>query len=143
MDHRTKEFTFYDKDGKEVKLSSRRYSDEVEEILENRFGAEGLQRLASSNNDGINIRFKDAKEDLPKLLTGEGLESVDWGYDFDAIVDVYLFFIQYKRNATLRQLEQYKGTIASGIETIQTILSSIPEGISPLLNSGITPNKSS
>lgn len=142
MDHKTKDFIFYSKDGKEVKLSSRRYSSEIERILENRFGIDGLQKLAQSNRLEKDIRFSEALEDLPKLLTGNNMEKVDFGYDFDVIMEVYLFFIHYKRNAMLRQLEQFKETIASNIETVQKLLSSIQGNISPLMNSGTIPNKS-
>lgn len=141
MEHKIKDFIFYTKDGKSVTLTSRRYSEQIEQVLENRFGADNLVRLASTNKMEHPIRFSEAKEDLPKLLTGSDIDKVDFGYDFDVIVEAYLFFIHYKQNATLRQLEQYKETLASNIETIQKLLSSIPGNISVMQNSGTTPNK--
>lgn len=140
MDHRQKQFTFFDTDGKEIILTSRRFSHNVEQLLEKRFGRDVLTQFAKTHSLDFDVTFDQAKEDLPKLLQGEGIEKVDWGYDVDPIMEVYLFFIQYKSNAQLRLLESERNSLVSNLEILKKITSSIPEDILKALTSGTIPN---
>lgn len=130
MDHRVKTFVFITGSGGEVKLTSRKYNFQLEEVIKKRFTEELLTQYAEKGELNFNIELDHVREDFPKLLVGDKLEDIDWSeQDYDEIISVYLFFIQYRKNAVLRLLEQEHQTLASALETLKKTIDLMSQGI--------------
>jgi len=128
MDHKQKTFTFVTKNKKQVTLTSRKYTFEIEEVLVKRFGKEKLDKIFADQNIDFNFSLKDVEEDFPKLLIIPAKTSIDYKtQDFDELLKVYAFFLLYKKNATLRELEFNNETLALAIQQAQTVLASMPQ----------------
>lgn len=140
MQHAQKQFQFTDKKAKLQKFESRKFTFEVDEYLKKRFGNDYSEKLDSNKSHEISISLKDAEKDLPFLLVGFKTSQIDlMKQDYDEILKVYAFFLMYKKNAVLRELEYNNETFAYTIEQAKQILSSMPELISQLTNSGTIP----
>lgn len=110
--------------------------------LVNRFGEEALEKFNKTGVLDKDIKLSDIEEDFPKLLKGKGIRSIVWKEQiYDTLLEVYVFFIKYKRNALLRNIESEKEMLASNLETLQTIISSLPENILQKLNLENTKSK--
>ncbi|HBO60554.1 TPA: hypothetical protein DD449_02640 [Candidatus Berkelbacteria bacterium] len=148
MEHKIKTFTFTTKiKGKDAacRVSTRKYTFEIEEVLVKRFGKEKLDKIFADQSIDFNFSLKDVEEDFPKLLQFEvdgatskvsskrganlgGFSSIDFKtQDFDELLKVYAFFLLYKKNATLRELEFNNETLALAIEQARTVLASMPQ----------------
>jgi len=145
MDHKIKTFTFVTKNKKQVTLTSRKYTFEIEDVLVKRFGKDKLDKIFADQSIDFNFSLKDVEEDFPKLLQFEtglvtskvsskrgsnlgGFASINFKeQDFDELLKVYAFFLLYKKNATLRELEFNNETLALAIEQARTVLASMPE----------------
>lgn len=142
MNHKTEIFKFKDSKSKVVELKTVDYTFEVYEILVNRFGEEALEKFNKTGVLDKDIKLSDIEEDFPKLLKGKGIRSIVWKEQiYDTLLEVYVFFIKYKRNALLRNIESEKEMLASNLETLQTIISSLPENILQKLNLENTKSK--
>jgi hypothetical protein len=133
MTHATEKFKFVDVDGNVVEFESTPYSFDLEEkVLVNRFGKEKIEEFANTHALNFKIKLDHIKEDFPKLLQGD-LSRIDFskqsGEYYDELRRVYCFFLEYDSNAQLRLSEALKKTLASNIETLKTIMNSMPESI--------------
>jgi len=128
MNHKQKEFSFINKNGKEVKFLTRTFTFEIDEYLRERFGPDYSSKITSEKNYQIEISLEDAKKDFPILLNGFNEKEIDLAkQNYDDILKVYAFFLMYKNNAILRELEFNNETLALVIEQTKTILSLMPE----------------
>ncbi len=132
MIHKRKEITLINSQGKPVKFLTAEFNFEVDEYLKARF--------PKLDADEITIDLSDAEKDFSKLLIDEkGREFNDKIHkidlkkqDYDLILSVYAFFLRYKKNAYLRQLQYNNETLAFEIEQAKKILTSMPEIISAI-----------
>lgn len=142
MNHATQTFKFKDPKSKVVELKTVDYTFAVYEILVNRFGEEALEKFNKTGVLDKDIKLSDIEEDFPKLLKGKGIRSIVWKEQiYDTLLEVYVFFIKYKRNALLRNIESEKEMLASNLGTLQTIINSLPENILQKLSLGNTKSK--
>lgn len=132
MTHRQKEFVLIGRSGKPVRFLSAPFCFEVDEYLRERFNTQEEREIV--------IDLKDAERDLPVLLIDEKGDSFDCErhdidlrkQDYDVILLVYGFFLGYKRNAYLRQLQYSSETLAFEIEQAKKVLNLMPEIISAM-----------
>lgn len=125
--HKEKEFTFISTTNKAVNVKTKLYNFEIEEYLTKRFGKEKLQSINTENAVDFDIALEDVKKDFPVLLNIPQKVKIDYKtQDYDVILSVYAFFLMYKKNAMLRQLEYNNETVALAIQQAQTILASMP-----------------
>lgn len=145
MNHDIERFCFADKSQKEVVVSSKPYSFEIEEVLVKRFGRDVLDRYAKTHNLKFDITLKEVEEDFPQLLDGN-LKRIDWkkqsGKHFDEMMRVYYFFLEYKLNAQLRALTSQEEILRSSLETMKQVLNLMPESFLDELKLMATVNKS-
>lgn len=138
MEHKIEIFNFKDVTGNDVKVSSKPYNFKLEKILTNRFG---LDILKSFSNDGTfdsEVNLSAVTEDFPKLLKLDDLQ-INWeDQDFDEIERVYLFFVQYKRNAKLRALKSQEEILRLNMEGLTEMLNSIPKTIFQKTNENVS-----
>lgn len=140
MQHKAKEFTFIDKSKKEVICKTLPYCFETEDVIRDRIGIENFNKYQQSGKLDFEISLNAVKEDFPKLL--ENTEDIDWQIqDFDSIQDVYFFFLRYRKNAALNRLTSEKETLLSNLESLQTLLNSLPENLLKKLNFNYTSDK--
>lgn len=134
MKHAVAEFTLIGKNGKEVKVKTREYSFEVEDIIRDRIGDEKFNAYQTTGKLELNLTIKAVEEDLPRLLLGS-INNIDWRkQNYDTLQEIYFFFIRYRKNATLRRLEYEKETLLSNLDMLGKIISSMPETILTKLN---------
>ncbi len=125
--HKKKTFQFVDSNGTPVELESVDWTFEIEEILTNRFGKDVFQKLNSGERFEFDLKLNDIEEDFPLLLANS--ENISWKkQDYDNCLRVYHFFLTYKRNAWLRQLD-YEGKttvsiLRNAMEQMEKILES-------------------
>lgn len=112
MDHKQRTFQFADNTQKVVELKSKKYNFKIEEVLTNRFGKEILDEFAKSHKLNFNLQLEHVIEDMPKLLK-DIPENFNWDeVDYEDLLSVYFFFITYKENAFLREIEKDKQMLA-------------------------------
>lgn len=129
MVHKQKQFKFKSNDGKEVVLTSKPYTFKTEQVIVDRIGHSKFDKFQETHRMDHNFTLPDIEEDLPRLLNGE-VNSVDWGeQDYDEMLSVYTFFLSYKENAYLRQLESEQKTIASTLKEVKDLVSSLESGL--------------
>lgn len=144
MDHKTISVKLLTKDGESKELTSNYYNFEIEDILVDRFGADKLKKLHETGKLDFNLTLEDVEEDIPHLLHDYNQHNIDLRKsDFDEILRIYSFFVLYKRNALLRQMQSERETLASNLEQLEVILNSMPQDVLTKLNSKIMTNKSS
>ena len=137
MDHYTEKFKFIDIHGAEREVESVPYSFKIEKILVERFGQESIDEFLKTHVFNHRLKINEVQEDMTRLLELGDFEidfTLQEGKYFDELKRAYFFFIEYDSNASLRQSQQLKETLASSIATLKTTLSSMPEGFSPDLN---------
>lgn len=139
MNHETKQFIFCDSDGKEIKVTSKKYSFKLQGILEKRFGKDALEKYNKTGILDADITLENAIQDMPKLLVGK-IDKIDFAEEYDEIISVYTFFLRYKKNAFLRQLQSDREMLASNLEILTTTLNSMPKDILKTLKSKVFPN---
>jgi|GEM_PF-2164958 len=132
MTHKTKRFTFLNSEGESIEVTNKQYCFEVEDVLKNRFGE--YDDLLNQTDIELNISLEDVEADFPKLLE-LGDNKIIWRkQDYDTLLEVYGFFLLYKRNAIVRLLTSNKEMLASEVEKAKAILRSMPELISQSMN---------
>ena len=132
MTHKTKKFTFLNSEGESIEVTTKQYCFEVEDVLKNRFGE--YDDLLNQTDIELNISLEDVEADFPKLLE-LGDNKIIWRkQDYDTLLEVYGFFLLYKRNAIVRLLTSNKEMLASEVEKAKAILRSMPELISQSMN---------
>lgn len=111
-------------------FKSKKYNFKLEQVLIDRFGKDVLDDFSKTHNLNFNLNLEHVRADLPKLLENVP-DDFDWtDADYDAILDVYFFFISYKENALLRQVQSEKeilafltAALAKDLDLTQTVLS--------------------
>ena len=132
MDHQQRTFQFAVNGGKIVELKSRKYNFKLEHVIINRFGKEVIEEFNKTHKLNFNLQLEHAIEDMPKLLE-DIPNDFDWSDpDYDSILEVYFFFIQYKENAFLRHVELNKQILASLNGMVMETLASVQANTSKL-----------
>jgi len=107
MEHKREKFIFTNKQNKPISLITRKFTFEVDEFLESRF-----PKYSSGESMDLPIKLSDVNQDFKFLLEGK-TENINWAkQDYEGILQVYAFFLTYKKNAFLRQLEYRDETLA-------------------------------
>lgn len=96
--------------------------------------------------EDINISIDDVREDFKVLLQdnegnpfNEKYHNIDLKkQDYDLILQVYAFFLQYKKNAYIRQLQYNNEQLNLEIERAKQILEKIPELINQIISKQTT-----
>lgn len=144
MDHKTISVKLLTKDGESKELTSNYYNFEIEDILVDRFGADKLKKIHETGKLDFNLTLEDVEEDIPHLLHDYNKHNIDLRKsDFDEILRIYSFFVLYKRNALLRQMQSERETLASNMEMMTKVLNSLPKEVLEKLNSKIMTSSSS
>jgi hypothetical protein len=129
------EVILVDKKKKPIKFLTASFNFEIDEYLRERFGL----------NDGeIVISLVDAELDFGRLLVdknGKGFSQQIHGIDlkkqdYDLILSVYAFFLKFKKNAYLRQLQFNNETLAFEIEQAKKVITLMPEIILAIQKKG-------
>ncbi|NWF89094.1 MAG: hypothetical protein HXY50_06480 [Ignavibacteriaceae bacterium] len=138
MDHAQSKFKFTVQD-KVVEFKSRKYNFKLEKIIIDRFGKDVIDEFNKTHKLNFNLQLEHAIADMPKLLE-DVPNDFDWTEpSYDEILEVYFFFIQYKENAFLKQIELNKAMLALLNESVTEILNSSQANISKLKTSMPTP----
>ncbi|MBU1096840.1 MAG: hypothetical protein KKB34_10200 [Bacteroidetes bacterium] len=128
QNHREQEFYFTGKNGKPLKVVSKPFTFEVEDMLKDRFGQDVFEKVNSGSRFEFDVKPEHIKEDMPCLLTG--FDKVDQKKTvYDQWLEVYHFFLTYKRNAWLRQLKQEMTTTALTLEKAEQLLALVQKNI--------------
>lgn len=140
MQHKTKEFVFVDKNKKEITCKTVPYCFEIEDAIKARIGVENFNKYQHTGKLEFEISLEAVKEDFQKLL--ENTENIDWRVqEYDSIQEVYFFFLRYRKNAAMNRLTLEKETLLSNLESLQTLLNSLPENLLKKLNFNYTSDK--
>lgn len=135
MQHEQRVFQFADNEGNPVELKSKKYNFKIEEVLINRFGKAVLDDYSKSHNLNFNLTLDHVKEDFPKLLDDIPNDFDFSEPDYDSILEVYFFFINYKENALLRQVQFKKEMLALLNQALEENLDSVQKNLSSMQSS--------
>jgi len=132
--HKKLEISFFNKNNEAVQFQTVTYTFEIDEYL------------AKYKDEEINISLDDVKKDFQVLLKDIDGKPFDEKYhqidlskqDYDLILQVYAFFLQYKRNAYIRQLQYNNEQLNLEIERAKQILEKIPELINQIISKQTT-----
>lgn len=132
MTHKTEKFQFAANGGKVVTLVSKKYCFEIENRFKEMIGEDKFNAFQKDNTIDIEITLEQVEKHFPRLLDFEGEEQkINWeDQDYDEIMRVISFFLRYRKNAQLRQLESQKEMIALTIEMMKKLMSLSPEDLS-------------
>jgi len=132
MTHKTEKFQFAANGGKLVTLTSKKYCFEIENRFKEMIGEDKFNAFQKDNTIDIEITLDQVEKHFPRLLDFEGEEQkINWeDQDYDEIMRVISFFLRYRKNAQLRQLESQKEMIALTIEMMKKLMSLSPEDLS-------------
>lgn len=133
MTHNTQKFTFAGNGRKPVTFVNKKYCFEVENLFKEMIGEDKFNAYQKDNSVDLELSQDSIEKYFPLLLELEdnGNDKIDWDLqDYDEILKVVSFFLQYRKNAALRQLESQKQTIASTLEMMMKILNLKPEDLS-------------
>jgi len=122
LEHKREKYIFRNKQNKPVSFITRPFTFEVDEYLEKRFPN------YSSGATELTLKLTDVKKDMEYLLDGK-TSNVAWEkQDYEDIMKVYAFFLTYKKNALLRQLEYNDSTLAMATNlALKMMTTSIPQ----------------
>ena len=126
MTHNTEKFLFADNAQKEVALTTKKWCFDLEKIFIEMIGREKYEQYQKDKTIDLDLQLNKVATYFPLLLDGPtekfNFKKINWGkQDFDTILSVVTFFLQYKKNATLRRLQNETDTVASVIQAIQKI----------------------
>lgn len=132
MTHKTEKFQFAANGGKVVTLTSKKYCFEIENRFKEMIGEDKFNAFQKDNTIDLEITLEQVEKHFPRLLDFEGEEQkINWeDQDYDEIMRVISFFLRYRKNAQLRQLESQKEMIALTIEMMKKLMSLSPEDLS-------------
>ena len=128
MEHKREKFIFRNKQNKPVSLITRKFTFEVDEYLERRFPG-----YTSGESLDLSVKLSDVTADFKFLLEGK-TDNIDWKTQgYEDIMQVYAFFLTYKKNALLRQLEYRDETLAfaTSLAVRMMTTSELPTGSHP------------
>lgn len=135
-EHRSETFTFIDIEGHKTEITTKKYTFNLEKILTNRFGEKALDEYNRTGKLECNISLEAVKCDFPELLE-LGEKRIDWSVqDYDELMQVYLFFIRFKKNAMLRAYRLDQEMIVSDLGIMSRLLNSLPKDILKKIHSG-------
>lgn len=132
MTHKTEKFQFAANGGKVVTLVSKKYCFEIENRFKEMIGEDKFNAFQKDNTIDLEITLEQVEKHFARLLDFEGEEQkINWeDQDYDEIMRVISFFLRYRKNAQLRQLESQKEMIALTIEMMKKLMSLSPEDLS-------------
>lgn len=138
MTHKTEKFTFAGNGGKVVTFINKKYCFEVENLFKEMIGEDKFNSYQKDSSVDLELSQDSIEKYFPLLLDEDESKSktkskskIDWDVqDYDEILRVVTFFLGYRKNAALRQLESQKETIASILEMMKKILNLKPEDLS-------------
>lgn len=132
MTHKTEKFQFAANGEKVVTLVSKKYCFEIENRFKEMIGEDKFNAFQKDNTIDLEITLEQVEKHFPRLLDFEGEEQkINWeDQDYDEIMRVISFFLRYRKNAQLRQLESQKEMIALTIEMMKKLMSLSPEDLS-------------
>lgn len=134
MDHKTETFRFKDVRGKDVEIQSKPYTFKLEEVLTKRFGVDKMLQINDTGKLNHTVNLSDVVEDFPKLLI-LGKTKINWAdQEYDELQRVYYFFLEYKRNASLRHFTRESEILRSNIAELKNMLLSTSGSIFQELN---------
>lgn len=106
MEHKREKYIFRNKQNKPISLITRPFTFEVDEYLESRFPN------YTSGAGELTLKLSDVKKDMEFLLEGK-TDNIAWEkQEYEDIMKVYAFFLTFKKNALLRQLEFSDATLS-------------------------------
>jgi len=122
LEHKREKYIFRNKQNKPISFITIPFTFEVDEYLEKRFPN------YSSGATELTLKLTDVKKDMEYLLDGK-TSNVAWEkQDYEDIMKVYAFFLTYKKNALLRQLEYNDSTLAMATNlAMKMMTTSIPQ----------------
>ncbi len=122
MTHPQKKIKLKVKGGKEQEFTTRPFTFKIENVIKKRAGDDCYKKIRNGEVVEIEITAQDVINDLPHLLVGD-TSVIDLSEsEYDAVHDIYVFFLKYKRNAGLRQIELDKANIVSVLNQAQPVL---------------------
>lgn len=133
MTHKTEKFQFAGNGGKVITFINKKYCFELENLFKEMIGEDKFNAYQKDNSVDLELSQDSIEKYFPLLLEAEDgkQHKIDWDLqDYDEILRVVSFFLQYRKNAALRQLESQKETIASTLEMMKKILNLKPEDLS-------------
>jgi len=133
--HKKLELSFINKNNEPVQFHTVTYTFEIDEYLSK-----------YKDSDDINISLDEVRKDFQILLQDTEGKPFDEKYhqidlskqDYDLILQVYAFFLQYKKNAYIRQLQYNNEQLNLEIERAKQILEKIPELINQIISKQTT-----
>lgn len=140
MDHSTTDFTFIKKDGTEVKAITRKYNFKLEKILKEMIGATNFDAYQKSGKLEQDLSLEKVKKYFPYLLEIH-YDDIDFEeQDFDTLLSVCAFFLNFRKNAAIRRMQSDKEILASTLQTMRQTINSIQETIYQERTSADVPN---
>jgi len=133
MTHKTEKFQFASNEGKVVTLISKKYCFEIENRFKEMIGEDKWKAYQVDNTVDLELTLKQVEDNFLRLLDFEDgkKHKINWeDQDYDEIMRVISFFLRYRKNAQLRQLESQKEMIALTIEMMKKLMSLSPEDLS-------------
>ncbi len=138
MKHNTQVFTFTDKDGKEVVLTSKKFTFKLEDEFRAMVGSEVYDGYQDNKQLDMKIDLDKVSGHFNNLLDGD-TSNIDWSaQEKSEIASVYFFFISFNERVWLNQQASFNETIVSDIISERGLLSSIPANILEMLKKGTT-----
>ena len=137
MNHSQEKFYFQNNSGKKTEFLTKPYCFKLEDVFIELVGKEKFSEYQQKSNVDLDLSLEKIEKYFPKLLDPVdkkfSWKSVNWSeQEYDNILDVVTFFLDYRKNALLRRLESEKETVASLLQTIQTITNSdLPSLLKP------------
>lgn len=126
MNHKTEKFLFADNTQKQVAFTTKKWCFELEKMFIEMIGREKYEQYQKDKTIDLDLTLAKVETYFPLLLIPPtekfNWKKINWAkQDFDTILSVVTFFLQYKKNATLRRLTSEKETVASIIQAIQNL----------------------
>jgi hypothetical protein len=129
MDHQSADFPFIKKDKQEVKAITRPYNFKLEKIFKEMIGSTNFEAYQKSGKLEQDLSLEKVKKYFPKLLLCT-FDEIDFEeQDFDMLLSVCSFFLNYRKNAAVRRLQSDKEILASTLETMRATIASLQTSI--------------
>lgn len=126
MTHKQQKFNFADNSQKPVIFTTKKWCFELEKIFTEMIGREVYEAYQKENKLDIDITLAKVKTYFPLLLDAPS-EKFNWKrinwekQDFDTILSVVTFFLQYKKNAMLRRINSDTEMVASVLNLVEKL----------------------
>lgn len=103
--HNRETFKF-EVDGELIEVRSVKYTFAAEEIFQNFIGKEKFKKYRETNKLDLDLDLERIKIFYPQLLVGNCIGKIKWEeQEYDELLRVTSFFLNYKKNAELRHMQ--------------------------------------